>query len=105
MAVWRMPLTSLRAPLMIDLKSDPYEEAWDNAANYGDFIGEAHLTSSCRPRPRSASTSPPTASFRRASASASFSIDQVIEKTPTDHQGASERLVTHSLLHHRARSM
>ena len=29
--VWRKPLTSLRAPIMIDLLTDPFENSFDNA--------------------------------------------------------------------------
>ena len=40
MAVWRMPLTSVRAPIMIDLKSDPYEYSWDASAYWEKFAIE-----------------------------------------------------------------
>jgi arylsulfatase len=40
MAVWRNPLTKLRGPMLIDLKSDPYEYAVDAAGNYEQFMLE-----------------------------------------------------------------
>jgi arylsulfatase len=79
MAVWRMPLTSMRAPLAIDLKSDPYEEAWDNAANYEDwFVKRAYLI-----LPAVAQVGKYLETYKEfppRQKPASFSIDQVIEK-------------------------
>ncbi|MGC3944991.1 MAG: arylsulfatase [Chryseolinea sp.] len=40
MKVWRYPLTPLRAPVMIDLKSDPYEYSWDNSAYWEKWAME-----------------------------------------------------------------
>jgi len=37
MEVWRMPLRHVRAPIMIDLRSDPYEYAVDSSAGYEDW--------------------------------------------------------------------
>ncbi len=79
MAVWRQPMTSLRAPLLIDLKSDPYEEAWDNAANYEDWmIKRSYLV-----LPAVATVGRYLATYKDfppRQRPASFSIDQVIDK-------------------------
>ncbi|MGC4099026.1 MAG: hypothetical protein QM706_18100 [Nitrospira sp.] len=40
MAVWRMPLTPLRAPIVIDLLSDPYEYSWDASINWDHWFTE-----------------------------------------------------------------
>jgi arylsulfatase A-like enzyme len=37
MEIWRYPMTKLRAPMFIDLMSDPYEYAPSNAAAWEDF--------------------------------------------------------------------
>jgi len=37
MEIWRYPMTKLRAPMFIDLMSDPYEYAPTNAAAWEDF--------------------------------------------------------------------
>ena len=38
MDIWRDPMTNLRAPIMIDLKSDPYEYSPDGSALYDDWV-------------------------------------------------------------------
>src|SRR5262249_1151503 len=44
MNVWRMPITNLRAPIVIDLKSDPFEYSWDASAYWEKwFIERAYL--------------------------------------------------------------
>ncbi len=40
MAVWRMPLTNLRAPLIVDILSDPYEYSIDGSAYYEKWLME-----------------------------------------------------------------
>jgi arylsulfatase A-like enzyme len=79
MAVWRNPMTSLRAPLLIDLKADPYEESWDNAANYEDwYVKRAYFV-----LPAVATVGKYLATYKDfppRQRPASFSIDQVIDK-------------------------
>ena len=79
MAVWRQPLTTLRIPLVIDLKSDPYEESWDNSANYEAWIGHRNFLI----LPAVAKVSAYLATYKEfppRQRPASFSIDQAIEK-------------------------
>ncbi len=38
MEIWRQPMTTLRAPLIIDLKSDPYEYAVDGSIGYEKWM-------------------------------------------------------------------
>lgn len=86
MNVWRMPLTTLRAPIMIDLKSDPYENSWDGSAEWERWSAEhtyqvlpaiakvgAYLTTYKEYPPRQRP--------------ASFSIDQMIEKLEAGNKG------------------
>jgi arylsulfatase len=79
MNVWRQPMTKLRAPLLTDLRSDPFEEAFDNAANYEDwFIRRAYLV-----LPAVSHVGHYLATFKEfppRQRPASFSIDQVTEK-------------------------
>ena len=79
MNVWRMPLTPVRAPIMIDLKTDPYENSWDGSAYWERFAMEhTYLV-----LPAVAKVSAYLATFREfppRQRPASFSIDQVIEK-------------------------
>jgi arylsulfatase len=79
MNVWRMPLTPVRAPIIIDLKSDPYEYSWDGSAYWEKFLMEhAYLA-----LPAVAKVSAYLATYREfppRQRPASFSIDQVIEK-------------------------
>jgi arylsulfatase len=86
MEVWRNPLTNLRAPLVLDLKSDPYEYAWDSAATYEDWMMKhAFLT-----LPAVAKVSEFLATFKQfppRQRPASFSIDQVIEKLQSTTKG------------------
>lgn len=86
MAVWRYPLTRLRAPLVLDLKSDPYEYAWDNAANYEDwFMKRAYLA-----LPAVARVSEYLKTYKDfppRQRPASFTIDQVVEKLESAIKG------------------
>jgi arylsulfatase len=79
MNVWRMPLTPMRAPIVIDLKTDPYEYAWDASAYWeGWFMQRAYLV-----LPAVSKVSAYLATYRDfppRQHPASFSIDQVIEK-------------------------
>ena len=79
MDVWRQPMTKLRAPLVIDLLSDPYEYAIDASIGYEKwFIDRAFMVLPAVQKVgmylRSYKEFPPR------QRPASFSIDQVIEK-------------------------
>jgi len=79
MQVWRQPMTSMRAPVMMDLKSDPYENSVDGAVGYEAWAMEhAYLilpaVSKVGAYLQSYKEFPPR------QRPASFSIDQVIEK-------------------------
>jgi arylsulfatase len=79
MEVWRNPLTELRAPILIDLKTDPYEYAPDASANYEKWVMEhAYMVlpavNAVGVYLRSYKEFPPR------QRPASFSIDQVIDK-------------------------
>jgi arylsulfatase A-like enzyme len=79
MNVWRMPLTPMRAPLIIDLKADPYENAWDASVGWEDWMMKrAYLA-----LPAVAKVSAYLSTYKEfppRQRPASFSIDQVIEK-------------------------
>jgi arylsulfatase len=79
MNVWRMPITPLRAPIMIDLLSDPYEYSWDNSAYWEKWtMDRAFLV-----LPAIAKVSAYLSTYKEfppRQRPASFSIDQVIEK-------------------------
>ncbi|MFT3823728.1 MAG: arylsulfatase [Chitinophagaceae bacterium] len=81
MAIWRDPMTKLRAPLVVDLLADPYEYAVDGAVNYDDwFMHRAFLI-----LPAVEKVAKYLDSYRQfppRQAPATFSIDQVIEKLP-----------------------
>ncbi len=86
MAIWRDPMTTLRAPLVIDLKSDPYEYANDGSANYDKwFIDRAFLI---LPSVEKVSNYLKTyKEFPPRQKPASFSIDQALEKLSTVTKG------------------
>jgi arylsulfatase A-like enzyme len=77
--VWRMPLTQLRAPYMIDLKADPYEYAVDAAMGYNPWLMKhAYMV-----LPAASKVGAYLATYKAfppRQRPASFSIDQVIEK-------------------------
>ena len=79
MAIWRNPMTKLRAPILIDLNADPYEYAPDGSANYETWVMErAFLV-----LPASQKVAAYLASYKAfppRQRPASFSIDQVVEK-------------------------
>jgi arylsulfatase len=79
MEIWRNPLTNLRAPIMIDLRTDPFEYAPDGSANYEKWvIARAFLI-----LPAVAKVTKYLETYREfppRQKPASFSIDQVIEK-------------------------
>ncbi len=45
MKVWREPMDKLRAPVLEDLRADPFEYAYDHASNYYEkwFMDHAFL--------------------------------------------------------------
>jgi len=82
MKVWRFPLTPLRAPVMIDLKSDPYEYSWDAAPNWEQWAAEHTFLV----LPAVAKVSAYLSTYKEfppRQRPASFSIDQVIDKLET----------------------
>jgi len=86
MNVWRMPLTPMRAPVVIDLKSDPYEYAWDASANWEDwFMKHAYLALPAVSKVGAYLST--YKDFPPRQRPASFSIDQVIEKLESSTKG------------------
>jgi arylsulfatase len=86
MKVWRFPLTSLRAPVMIDLKSDPYEYSWDASAYWEKWAMEHTFLV----LPAVEKVSQYLATYREfppRQHPASFSVDQVIEKLEAGNKG------------------
>jgi arylsulfatase len=86
MEVWRNPMTQLRAPIMIDLKSDPYEYSPDGSANYEAWvIQRAYLM-----LPAVAKVGQYLQTYKEfppRQRPASFSIDQMIEKLSAATKG------------------
>ncbi len=79
MAVWRMPLTTLRAPLVVDILSDPYEYTIDGSANYEAWM----LKRAFLVLPAVQKVGQYLATYKEfppRQRPASFSIDQVLEK-------------------------
>ena len=79
-SVWRMPLTPLRAPLIIDLKADPFEYAFDGSTVFYDkwMMDRTFLI---LPAVEKVATYMATyKDFPPRQRPASFSIDQVMEK-------------------------
>ncbi len=78
-AVWREPLTKLRAPIVIDLYADPYENSPDATVYYDDwFMKHAFLI-----LPAAEKVAKYLESYKEfppRQRPASFSIDQVLEK-------------------------
>ncbi len=82
MAVWRTPLTVLRAPLIIDLLSDPYEYAPDGSAIYEDWM--LHRAFLVLPAVQKVGKYLATyKDFPPRQRPASFSIDQILDKLNT----------------------
>ena len=78
-AVWRMPLTSLRAPIMIDLMTDPFEYSFDGSA-YWDKWEMDHSFLILPAVDKVATYLASYANFPPRQRPASFSIDQVMDK-------------------------
>ena len=74
-----MPLTSLRAPIMIDLLSDPFEYSWDGSA-YWDKWEMDHAFLILPAVEKVATYMATYKDFPPRQRPASFSIDQVMEK-------------------------
>jgi len=79
MAVWRQPMTKLRAPLLVDLLSDPYENSIDGAANWEQWAMD-HTYLILPLVERVGQYLGTYKDFPPRQRPASFSIDQVIEK-------------------------
>jgi len=79
MQVWRMPLTQVRAPLMIDLKADPYENSVDASVGYEPWMMK-HAYMVLPAVARVGEYLQTYKAFPPRQRPASFSIDQVIEK-------------------------
>lgn len=86
MDVWRMPMTPLRLPIMIDIKSDPYEYSWDASVGWDRWAGDRSYLI----LPAVAKVSAYLRSYKDfppRQRPASFSIDQVIEKLESSTKG------------------
>ncbi len=81
MEIWRYPMTKLRAPMLIDLLSDPYEYAPSNAAAWEDwYVKRAFLI-----LPAVEKVAKYLATYKDfppRQAPATFSIDEVIKTLP-----------------------
>ncbi len=79
MNIWRDPMTTLRAPTLVDLKADPFEYAVDGSIQYEKWmIDRAFLI-----LPAVAKVARYLASYKEfppRQRPASFSIDQVVDK-------------------------
>lgn len=86
MNVWRMPSTQMRAPVMIDLKSDPYEYSWDGSAYWERWAMEH--TYLVLPAVAKVSNYLRTyKDFPPRQRPASFSVDQIIENLEASTAG------------------
>ncbi|NCD71247.1 arylsulfatase [Mucilaginibacter agri] len=81
MEIWRYPMTKLRAPMFIDLLSDPYEYAPSNAAAWEDFSVK-HAFLILPAVEKVAKYLNTYRAFPPRQAPASFSIDDVIKTLP-----------------------
>ena len=79
MNIWRNPMTQLRAPIVEDIKADPFEYACDGAVNYDDWF--THRAFLLLPAVNKVAAYLATyKDFPPRQRPASFSIDQVTEK-------------------------
>ncbi len=79
MEIWRQPMTTLRAPLIIDLLTDPYEYAPDGSSNYEDWM--LHRAFLVLPAVEKVGLYLSTyRDYPPRQRPASFSIDQLLEK-------------------------
>jgi len=85
-AVWEMPLTQLRVPTIIDLKSDPYEYSPDASAYYRPWLMDRSYL--IVPAIRKVGEYLKTyKDFPPRQRPATFSIDQIIEKLEAASRG------------------
>jgi arylsulfatase A-like enzyme len=87
MEVWRVPLTKLRAPLLIDLNADPYEYAIDASVGYETLFTE-HAFLILPAVQKLAQYLQSYKEFPPRQRPASFSIDQVVEKLESSLKSA-----------------
>jgi hypothetical protein len=81
MNIWRMPMVSLRAPVIIDLLSDPYEYSLDGSIGYEKWMMDRAFLI----LPAVEKVAKYLGTYRQfppRQAPASFSIDEVISKLP-----------------------
>jgi arylsulfatase len=81
MEIWRYPMTEMRAPVMIDLLSDPYEYAPANAAKYEDWA-MTHAFLVLPAIEKVAKYLMTYKDFPPRQAPGTFSIDQIIKSLP-----------------------
>jgi arylsulfatase len=81
MEIWRVPMTEMRAPVMVDLLSDPYEYSPANAAGYERWAMD-HAFLILPVVEKVARYLGTYRVFPPRQAPATFSIDQIIEKLP-----------------------
>ena len=81
MEIWRVPMTKMRAPIFIDLLSDPYEYAPGNASNWEDWAMK-HAFLILPAVEKVAQYLGTYREFPPRQAPATFSIDQIIAKLP-----------------------
>jgi arylsulfatase A-like enzyme len=81
MEIWRVPMTKLRAPVFVDLLSDPYEYAPHNAANWEDWAMK-HAFLILPAVQKVAIYLNTYQEFPPRQAPASFNIDEIISKLP-----------------------
>jgi len=86
MQVWRMPLTQLRAPIMIDLMTDPFEYSFDGSA-YWEKWAMDHAFMALPAVEKVANYMASYKDFPPRQRPASFSIDQVMEKVNASLKG------------------
>ena len=76
--VWAEPFTPLRVPKIFNLRADPYERADITSNTYYDWLIVPGVPDLRRPGRTWRSSWRRSRSSRRASAPASFSVDQVV---------------------------
>jgi arylsulfatase len=86
-AVWRMPLTPLRAPLIVDLKADPFEYAFDGSTVFYDkwMMDRAFMLLPAASKVAAYMSS--YKDFPPRQRPSSFSIDQIMEKVNASLKG------------------
>lgn len=85
LSVWKQPFTPLRAPLIIDIKGDPFEKAWEVGIDAPHWFAE-HMFLMV---PAQASVAKFVATFKDfppRQKAASFSVDQVLAALSTTNR-------------------